>query len=305
MMASVLIIGRGSIGNRHGRLLSEAGVPIGFVSRRPSEDQVPTFATIGEACAYGAFSHAIIATETSAHCRDLHALRTSGFVGLVLVEKPLSDACEVAPEDERDRTWVAYNLRFHPVLYALQAALQGKRISYVTVFTGQHLDDWRPGRAETYSNKRALGGGVLRDLSHELDYIGLLWGQWRRLAALGGTFGALAGDTDDCWSVVGETDRCPCLSMHIDYLHRPARRDIHVVCEGKTMIADLVANTLTIDGAATPFAVDRDTTYRLQLDAFLGMSKGGLCSFAEGLETVNMIAAIEQAGRDNAWWRRP
>lgn len=304
-MASVLIIGRGSIGNRHGRLLSEAGVPISFVSRRTSEDQVPTFATIDDACAQGNFSHAIIATETSAHCGDLQALRTSGFGEPVLVEKPLSDVCEVAPGDERDRTWVAYNLRFHPVLQALQAALQGKCISYAAVFTGQHLDDWRPSRGENYSNKRALGGGVLRDLSHELDYIGLLWGKWRRLAALGGTFGALVGDTDDCWSVVGETDRCPCLSMHIDYLHRPARRDIHVVCEGKTIIADLVANTLMIDGVVTLYAVDRDMTYRLQLDAFLGVSKGGLCSFAEGLETVNTIAAIEQAGRDSVWWRRP
>ena len=54
----------------------------------------------------------------------------------------------------------------------------------------------------------ARGGGVLRDLSHELDYLLLLGGSWRRVAGAGGRIGPLDIRSDDYWSLLLELDGC-------------------------------------------------------------------------------------------------
>ena len=45
---------------------------------------------------------------------------------------------------------------------------------------------------------------MLRDLSHELDYMTWLFGPCRRVAALGGRFGPLAIDSDERRPGTGE-----------------------------------------------------------------------------------------------------
>ena len=65
--------------------------------------------------------------------------------------------------------------------------------------SGRIIRDWRPGRDHrtTASATQQAGGGVLRDLSHELDYLLWLFGPWQRVAALGGSSGARQIEVDD------------------------------------------------------------------------------------------------------------
>src|SRR2546421_323520 len=85
--------------------------------------------------------------------------------------------------------------------HVLARRLEGEAIVSAEVRTASWLPGWRPGRdyRATYSASRALGGGVLRDMSHELDYPSWLFGPWRRLTALGGHLSPLEIESDDCW----------------------------------------------------------------------------------------------------------
>ena len=173
-MTKVLVVGYGSIGRRHADILQKIGCEVAVVTRQPVNDY-PVFSQIKDGLANVRPEYVVIAVETGRHVEMIEVLSKLGFGGKVMVEKPLAGRKYSPPSKVFSRLAVAYNLRFHPVLLALRAKLQGLKILAVDVRAGQHLSEWREGRdfRQSYSASRDLGGGVIRDLSHELDY--LLW----------------------------------------------------------------------------------------------------------------------------------
>lgn len=303
----VLVVGFGSIGARHARLIAARGLEAAVVSRRVVEWPL-RFVSIAEACAGWTPQFAVVATETAAHLPALRELRRAGFAGPVLIEKPLAAAlpaddeiAALAPGNVR----VAYNLRFHPAIQRLKAALEGKDVISASLYAGQDLRAWRPGRAaeSTYSADRRQGGGVLRDLSHELDYFQWIFGRWIRLTAAGGHVGPLPIDADDCWSIVTQTERCRVGTIQLDYYHRRGARLICVNTADGTLEVDLIRHTFQDGSELQSFAMERDSTYVAQLDAFLREESGVLCSFEEALASMRMIEAVERAATADAWVR--
>jgi predicted dehydrogenase len=202
---------------------------------------------------------------------------------------------------------VAYNLRCHPLLARLKALLDGSNnLATATIYAGSYLPDWRPNADYrlSYSAKKNEGGGVLRDLSHELDYALWLFGPWRKLTASGGRLGSLEIDSDDAYSLLMETERCPLVSVHVNYLDRTPRRGISVNTDHHTIRVDLINNTLEINGVQEAFSVARDDTYRAQHKAILAGDIKGLCTLGEAMETLFTIEAAEQAALSHNWIQR-
>jgi predicted dehydrogenase len=142
---------------------------------------------------------------------------------------------------------------------------------------------------------------VLRDLSHELDYLGWLFGGWRRLSALGGRRSELEIDSDDFWAVLFEgADSLP-ITLHLNYLDRVARRQLVVVAERHSYRLDLVAGILEVDGDAQTFSIERDTTYREQHRAALAGEWSTLCSLEEGRAVMTTIVSVERAAASGQW----
>ena len=186
---------------------------------------------------------------------------------------------------------------------ALRARLSGQRAISAQVYVGQYLPDWRPDAdyRAGYSARAALGGGALRDLSHEIDYLAWLFGRWQRIAALGGRLGPLEIDSDDCWAVLMAFERCPAATVQLNYLDRAGRRDIVINTEAHSYRADLVNGRLECDGSVEEFAVDRDSSFVAEHVAALAADDSVLCSLAEGLAVVETVEAVESAARDGRW----
>jgi predicted dehydrogenase len=297
-----LIIGYGSIGARHARVLEELGFHIDVVSRRGGADGRPVFASVAQAVERGSPDYIVVADETVRHSDSLAQIAQSGHVGCVLVEKPLFANPALIPAHRFRHAGVGYNLRFHPTLRALRTALAGRTAQMADFHVGQWLGDWRPGRAiaGTYSATRAGGGGALRDLSHELDLALWLFGQWGEVAALGGRLGDVTVDADDGWGILLACERCPVVSLHLDVLDRGGRRTITVQVEGETLHADLMRGTLTIGHEEKASPTERDVAFRAMHEALLGGSDE-VCSLEGGVAVVELIAAIENAERQRRW----
>jgi predicted dehydrogenase len=293
-----LVVGYGSIGKRHVRLLSELGCEVAVVSRHGDA----AHRTLDAALAAAMPDYVVVANETAAHLETVRALAAGGFAGRLLIEKPLGEGPAV-PEGRFAQVGVAYNLRFHPLLGVLRDRLAGDRICAIEVYCGQYLPDWRPGddyRAG-YSADPARGGGVLRDLSHELDYLLWLGGPWRRVAALGGKLSDLEIASDDGWGLLLELERCPVATVQINYIDRPGVRRIRINGAAHTYTADFSNRQLVVDGEAQTFEVGRDDAYLAQHRAMLAGETDRICTLAHGEDVMALIKAVEEA-RDGGRW---
>lgn len=295
---NAVVVGLGSIGTRHAGILAELGFRVATVSRRSGGD----YKSIADAVNQVRPTYAVVATETSDHAVSLGELAEAGFRGTVLVEKPIFAKSGPPPGYPFARLAVGYNLRFHPVMTALAKRIRGRSAITVSAYVGQDIRDWRPGRDHRTTSSATVqaGGGVLRDLSHELDYLLWLFGPWRRVAALGGASGARQLEVDDHVDLLLELDRSRSVQVHMDYLDRQGVRKLRVNLEDETIEADLVNARLTVNGVAEDYASERNESYRaMHLAAISGSSP--ICSLSEGLAVVDLIDASERALLSRAW----
>src|SRR5215472_12317864 len=83
-MPSALVVGLGSIGERHARLLSELGHDVAVVSRRGLGDKRRSYPMLGDALAAERPDYVVVANATAEHHPTLAALASAGFAGRVL-----------------------------------------------------------------------------------------------------------------------------------------------------------------------------------------------------------------------------
>lgn len=297
---TILLIGYGSIGARHARLLEYCGQDVVCLTANPDCPH-PSFSSLAQALESAAPSHVIVSNRTIDHGTTLETLARLRFAGPILVEKPVLARPQPVPRTLGPCS-VAYNLRFHPLARRLHDIVAGGPLYSATLHCGQYLPLWRPQTdyRACYSAHASQGGGVLRDLSHELDLALWLCGPVRRMAALGGRFSDLEIDSDDVFHLLAETERCPAASVTVNYLDRTPSRRVSLNGPWGSVVADFVSGELDFNGVRERFAVERDYTYQRQLEAFLGDGVG-LCTLAEGLESVRCIDAATQAVQTGSW----
>jgi predicted dehydrogenase len=311
----VAVIGTGSIGLRHCQVLARmAGVtPIAVPRRlaRVAELRDGGFIAVpnlDDAARLGARA-CIIATDTGRHVEDGARAVEKGLH--LLVEKPLStdagDASRLCAKAgaARRKVFVACLLRFSTSLNAFRDLLNEiGDVHYVRIECQSYLPDWRPSRpyAETYS-ARIGEGGVLRDLVHELDYAGWLFG-WPltlqvRVANLGRLGIAVDETADLMWEAVGAR----CVSVRLDYLSRPTRRTMTAYGQRGTLEWDGVLNTVSLHRNGEPvkeIACPQTTDEMLlsQSEAFVAAVRGGDDGLlATGADGVRVLAVCDAARR--------
>ncbi|QQE78259.1 Gfo/Idh/MocA family protein [Alicyclobacillus sp. SO9] len=302
-----LIIGYGSIGRRHARILHQLNYEVIVVSSRGGikGTSYPISVSTEQILERTIPDYVVIANETDRHYQTLRQIRRLGFTGPVLVEKPLFGDADNAQAFDLSNTFAGYNLRFHPVLLRLKKLVQEKSVISAHLYVGQYLPAWRSGDyRRSYSASQNRGGGVLRDLSHELDFVQWLFGPWQQVAALGGHFSTLQIDSDDVFALLLSTQRCPVVSVQLNYVDRLQQRQVIVNTDTETYAADLIQNTLTSTHGTTQFQLDLDITYKLEHMAAILQDDTVLCSAEDALQTDELIASAAKAAQEGRWVHR-
>ena len=320
-----LVVGTGSIGLRHLRnlkarlpeheLLCMPASGRGVVAAEVGADRV--VADIADALSGGLFL-AIVASPAPLHLTHTVALVRAGVP--VLVEKPLSHSLAEARVHETllagsaKRIQVAYNLRYlrsaAVMKQLIDASIVG-RVHHVLADVGQYLPSWRPGTdyRRNVSARKELGGGVLRELSHEFDYLRWLFGDFDQVFASVRRSGALDIDVEDGIDALFTRDSST-MTVHMDFLQQAVSRQCKVIGETGTLIWDVARNTVTrLDGGGVPPQVlfdgqadDRNAMYTAQLDDFIGVAEGRRTpevTVVDALKTLEWIDAIERSAQTN------
>lgn len=246
-----LVLGFGSIGRRHTANLRSLGVssitvfdPDPARTEQASPNLGPRFVTDPEAAYANDPDIVVVCSPTNRHREDVARAIDRGCD--LFVEKPLAEGveglAELASSAERRglRSLVGCNFRFHPgqqrVRELLSNTAVGEPLSFHATF-GQYLPDWRPDRdyRNTYSARRAGGGGVLLDRIHEFDYLYSLFGIPRAVSGSMARGGSLDIDVEDRVDAILRYDRDLQGSVHLDYLRREYDCKLRISAERGTI----------------------------------------------------------------------
>jgi len=254
----VLIAGFGSIGQRHFRnirtLAPEARIALLRYRDTTSPEGTPIFRTLEDAAAFEA-DLVILASPSSHHAPQAASLLPT--CKAMLIEKPLADSVESgrsvleAASLSDAQTLVGYNLRFFSPLQRLRSMIRNKEYGNLLRFeahVGQHLSLWRPGTVpeESVSAKPELGGGVFRELSHEIDYALWICGSPRRVRGRADARLLTSGceDSVDIWIDFASGVQA---ALHMDMIDRLPRRVIRLICEDATLELDCIRQRLLVN----------------------------------------------------------
>ncbi|MEW6715911.1 MAG: Gfo/Idh/MocA family oxidoreductase [Chloroflexota bacterium] len=242
-----LIIGCGSIGKRHLRNLRQLGIKdlAAFDVRQDRLDEIqkefdiPVFNDLESALCYDV-RVALICTPTSLHIPPALAAARKGCH--LFIEKPLSHSLESVDElieevmQHNLLTLVGCNFRFHPGLQYIKNLIENEkigRVMYAGAKFGQYLPDWHPWEdyRHGYSAQRSLGGGVILDRVHEIDYLRWLFGEVKELYCSADHVSNLEIDTEDVAEIIMHFSGGMVASAHLDYISRRYMCELEVLGE--------------------------------------------------------------------------
>ena len=327
MLERLLIVGLGSIGTRHARLVRELvpGLQIVVLRHRncpdanePGIDHCVT--SLNEALRFRPQA-AVIANPASHHLDAALPLAEAGVH--LLVEKPISSTTEGVSEliavcESRGITLMTgYNLRFLPSLQRFRELLEERRVGRVLSVRaeiGQFLPSWRSGSdyRQSVSATAALGGGVLLELSHEIDYLRWLFGEVEWVSAIKLKQSDLEIDVEDTAHLVlgfaHETEDLPVIAtLSMDFIRHDTTRTCTVIGVAGSLRWNAIAGTVEIfeqggNAWQTLFAHEhqRDDSYLMEWRHFLKCINDGGPPIISGHDGLAVLRVIEAARRSSA-----
>ena len=317
MIKKIGIIGIGSIGLRHLRLLRELRPDLDITVIRSSnnnKNQKLEWAnlvvhSLDDAIDTG-IEAAIIATPATYHVKQAIYLMEKGIH--VLIEKPLSASLDKVEDllklNEQNKVvgLVGYCLRYNPGALKFVNLLNNQKIGrvlHVRVDCGSYLPNWR--KKKDYQNSvssiKSLGGGVLLELSHELDYVRWFFGEMESVYASINNSGVLNINVEDSTDIIFESKKGYPISVHLDFNSRTNRRKCTATCTNGDLIWDAVTNEViwvTGNGVedSEKFDINPDYIYREQLKHFIHCIEKKVkptISIEDGALVIKMINSIK------------
>ena len=317
----VLIAGYGSIGRRHLRL-ARSFLPHATIKvlRHQLSEEVPEgsngcLATLDEAVSFKP-NIAVIAGPSSLHVTTALPLANAGVH--LLIEKPLDaklndigSLLRVAAQ-RKVVLLTGYNLRFLPSLQVFRDAVHaGKigRILSVRCEAGQYLPDWRPGTdyRRSVSASQELGGGVLLELSHEIDYLQWIFGNIVWVNAALTRQSALEINVEDSAQLTlgfesGDENAQLVGTLNMDFFRHDSTRSCVAIGEhgslrwnGLTGIVDCFMARETDWRVLASLPPARDETYMAEWAHFLQCVRGEASPLVSGEDGYKTVRVVETA----------
>ena len=325
-ISRILIVGTGSIGKRHLRVARKLfpKAQIAVLRRKSSKSLVSEEADLIFDDLVEALNFlpciAIIANPAPFHIEIAILLANIGVH--ILIEKPISNSVDRVVElieltlVKQIKLAVGYNLRFLPSLFEFKRYLEQDfigKILTIEVNYGRNLSTWRENfdYRNSVSASKELGGGVLFELSHEIDYIRWIFGEVIWVEADLKKLSNLEIDVEDYASIrfgVSGKRKDALISLNLDCFRHDARRTCIVVGQRATIKWDAELNSVDIWSNSSvgweslyKNRFERDYTYEQQLQDFVDCiieDAAPKVSGYDGLKSLEIVLAAKLASQN-------
>lgn len=316
----IALVGLGSIGKRHLRLLKvirpEVEVILvrsGYSGRCPEESLSSASVSSIEAAIASGIDGAIISSPAPYHVQQ--AIQFARAEVPLLIEKPLSHNLLNVRELKnlanlmKIPILVGYVLRHSEDLIFLSRLLTKKVIGSLTdvsINCSSYLPDWRPNQDYrlTVSAQKDLGGGALLELSHELDYANWLFGPFQSVQAALSSQGVLGIDVEDTADLTLSCSSGLKASIHLDFYQRTSVRQCVITGEKGLLVWDGLTHSVSQElnsGEVSKwsFSSDRDLKFLDQLKVFLSCIEDDAMPRVSLDDGVVVMELIEAARKSN------
>ena len=328
----ILIIGLGSIGQRHLRNLSKINRKFQFIAVR-KKFHVPILTnklkvssskkTLREKYNIKYFTSlnsalkenpkiALICTPPVFHIKEaIQCLKKNCHV---FIEKPLGSTTENLQKlkkillKKKLITMMGFQMRFEPIYIYLKNFLRKKNIGkifHAEIYNGEHIAKYH--EYENYriscSAKKSLGGGVVLSQIHELDYFLDLFKKYKIKIISSKTFknSNLEIDTEDTLDslfLLKNLNNKFTARIHLDFYTIPKKRKIEIYAEKGTITADFKRKIFTykMDNKKfeKKFSFERNTAFMNEIKYFVNKIKRKK-KISENLSIHNGIKTLQFA----------
>ncbi len=323
---NILIIGAGSIGERHlSNFLQIDGISCSVAESNPITlkriaSEYPLQATYADYkhAPIARFDGVVICIPTHLHISAARYVVDAG--AHLLLEKPLSmtpDGLEdllLLLERKRTILSVAYTLRSDPVyreLRELITAGEAGVIRLIHFYAGQYWPRMRKGYPPEYAQSRTTGGGAVPDhLIHIINFLEWCFGPPEAVSA--GHWGLGLPDiaTEDTANVVIKFRSGTIAHLGICLFQQDNTMKIQVIGEKTTIRYHTEADFLEIFDPDKNIwkkgkvrRSDRDSIFRYQAEHFLACIRGEAvprCNLNEATQTLRTMLAALESGDTNS-----
>ena len=326
-MHDILVIGAGSIGERHICCFLKTGRARVSVCEidRALLGRVENDYDLSQACedfgdALSSNPKAVV-IAAPAHLHIPMAIRAAEAGCHLLIEKPLSTDIS-GIEDLKRRLFeqrliahVGYTFRHHPLVAKVKDQIDQGRWGLplqLTIVSGQHFPTYRPAYRDIYYARHETGGGAVQDaLTHFLDTAQWWLGSIDRLTGDMEHLSLKGVEVEDTVNVLARHGDIMG-SYHFNQHQYPDESVFTLVCERGTLRLELCANRLRImdrpDGDwedEINNAFQRDDIFVSQANSFLDAIEGQpsiSCTIDEAKHTIGcQMALLEEAKQSPRW----
>lgn len=310
---NILILGLGSIGQRHLRNLNKLDKRAKFFVYR-KKFNTPTLNNNNKVInsnlkkKYGIIyiknlseikklkiDCAFICTPSSHHSKEASFLIKNNIN--CFIEKPVAtnysqvnQLSKIAKSKPNVTTMVGYQLKFNPIIHYIEKIINreksiiGKILS-VDISHGEHIDDFHPyeNYKGSYSAVKKLGGGVILTQIHEIDYFLSFFQKYKiiKLNSLSSKISDLEIDVEDIFTssflLENKKKNKIICNLTLNYFERPKRRQIRIIGTKGSLLACLNKQRIEIfknnKTQILKFSYKKNDIFKKQINFFLNHVK--------------------------------
>tara|TARA_Y100001978_G_scaffold192764_1_gene198194 strand:- start:518 stop:1501 length:984 start_codon:yes stop_codon:yes gene_type:complete len=257
----------------------------------------------------------IISSPANIHFDQAIAFGSSGIP--CLIEKPLGTSNESFEKSKKlihlsksVTMLLGYIYRHDPCANLIKNRLNKNTLGKIVeadFYCGSWLPNWRQDidYLNSVSANKELGGGVLLELSHEIDIANWFLGPIKINFANLKSSGLLPIDVEDRAYLMAENDKGVQISIRLNFCSEPSKRKIEIRGEKGQIFWDLIHGKLEIsnennDIYQSNLNIDRDSLFLIQIKHFFDCIFGKYkpkCSISEGIYILELIREAKKIYR--------
>lgn len=296
-MSDAVIIGYGSIGIKHHQVLKKLNCfdNIYILSRR--EFRRKHFYKSWSDIKQLSPKYFVISNESNNHLKTFNLINNTFENVKIYIEKPIFLGTIHPKLKNNNSAIIGYNMRQHPAISKTLKLINSLNIYKIDAKCVSYLPLWRKkSYTKTHSASKYKCGGIVYELSHELDYLNYLF---KNLKITNSQFSKLSDlklNYEDNFYGEFKSSKCKHITLTLNYYDLIPERILKIYSSNKTIKIDFIKNIIIIKSLKnmSTFKINYNLnkSYLDTHQKFLNNEYSSLCRFDQGLNLLKVINKI-------------